>query len=297
MKRFTVAVVAVAVGLAMPAQAGDPFAFGWTPGAVKVTSSEHYGPIKIRRTMDVVLEADGDEYLVREKNVKVTSVEGPLTQAQVEAVEKFAAPLKRPLEVDSRGVATAVSRLDEELLEKLKASLPADEVVRSLVELQLESMEQIDRLDERKIHLWNAVVGYWTGRDQSMLQPVRAKLPDGRILKLEHLGPVSKPPRARHLSATVTGAAEGDVRGCSPATIAGLPSALKGTASTAELVHILDNVSCETTEVTEAVVDPDTLRPHLVVLDMTTKVNLPGRAAMEQKATVRWDYVWPKKGR
>ena len=118
MKSTVALVVLLGVALAVPAEAGEPFVFGWTPGAVKVTSSEQYGPIKIRRTMDLVLEADGDEYLVHEKNVKVTSVEGPLTQAQVEAVEKFAAPLKRPLEVDSRGVATAVSRLDEEVLEK-----------------------------------------------------------------------------------------------------------------------------------------------------------------------------------
>ena len=69
-----------------------------------------------------------------------------------------------------------------------------------------------------------------------------------------------------------------------PATIAGLPSTLKGTASTAELVHILDNVSCETTEVDGGGGRSDTLRPHLVVLDMTTKVNLPGRTAMEQKS-------------
>ena len=121
-----------------------------TPGAVKVTSSEQYGPIKIRRTMDLVLEADGDEYLVHEKNVKVTSVEGPLTQAQVEAVEKFAAPLKRRWRW-TRGGGDGGVAARRGGLEKLKASLPADEVVRSLVELQLESMEQIDRLDERQI--------------------------------------------------------------------------------------------------------------------------------------------------
>ena len=46
------------------------------------------------------------------------------------------------------------------------------------------------------------------------------------------------------------------------------------------------------TETVEAVVDPDTLRPYLVVAQSTLALRLPGRSAVERTSTARFDYVW-----
>ncbi len=255
--RWMIAVAAVSL-FALPAEAGAPFRFGWTPGTVHVKSSEQYGATKLRRTYDLVLTAKDEAFVLTGSRVEVTSIEGAIGKDELDRLRRG---VERTLDISSRGVAEPSSDDPEET---------------------------------EAVHQWNAVVGYWTGRDQSMNRPVRAKLPDGRILQLEHLGPVADPVGARHLSATVTGAPPDAVRGCTQEVIDGLPTLLKGTADTAEMVHILDTVSCEPVELIEAVVEPDTLRPHLVVLQWSTTINLPGREDVVQKSTVRRDYVWAK---
>ncbi|GEM_PF-2691228 len=245
---------------AATAFAGLPFTFGWEPGTVRVESSEQYDGVKVRRTYDLTLATAEDGFELTGKNVEVKLVEGTLAG---DVIEELRAAPARPVELSGRGVAEFAGGDDAQ--------------------------------SAAAIHEWNAVVGYWTGRDRSMNRAVKAKLPDGRILRLEHLGPVADPVGSHHLSVTVTGERPGAVRGCTEDEVEGLPAMLKGTADTAEMVHILDTVSCERTEFIEAVVEPDTLRPHLVVIQNITTIKLPGRSSMEKKSTIRRDYRWGAK--
>jgi len=285
----------VSLFVAMPAQAGAPFSFGWPPGTVQVTSSEKWGAVGIRREFVLELEKTESGYLLKRSKDRIIGVDGPLSFEQVDAMERHLAPLIRPLVLDERGVARRVKPLDEAVFKDLQATLPADPTVRALLRPRLGSMEQVEVADADEVHLWNAAVGYWTGRDRSLNRSVRARLPDERVLTLEQLGPVSEPMGARHLSASAIGDKPGDVRGCSPEIIQGLGPGLKAAgAETAEVLHILETVECTRTETVETVTDPDSLRPHLVVLQSRTEVRLPGRTPTERKTTLRRDYVWPR---
>ena len=292
--RLLVWVFALGMMVAVPAEAGTPFTFGWgTTGRAAVKEATDRGGVKVRREYELELTAGDDGYWLDRVKERVVSVEGALSIGQVRAVDAHLRPLNRPIHIDRRGVATAVEALDEGVREELKRTVPEDAAIRWQVHREVKSQAAVEARDEAAVHEWNALVGYWTGRDRNMSEPVRARLPDGRVMVMEHLGPVSEPAGWRHLSVTVTGPRAGTVRGCSKEFLAAAEISLQGDgASEAEVEHVLKGVTCALTEATEAVVDPDTLRPSLVVRQDTMVTTYPGREAVEEKATVRRDFVW-----
>lgn len=287
--RVAVCTVSLLLGVSI-AFAGAPFQFNGAAARAVVTTSEEADGIKLRREFTLTMAPEDDGWVVAPGPSRVLSASGGATTEQVQQAFDLVRPTFRPMYLDHAGRAISLHRVDEDTLTELRGRLPGDGPVRTLAAPRLDR-DDLTVADEAQMHQWNAFSGYWVGRDRSMAKPLRAKLEDGRIARLEHLGPVAKPVGAHHLSVVVQGERPGTVRGCTDADLASVKDVVNG-GDTAELVHILDRVVCELTETVEAVVDPDTLRPHLVVSQSTLTLLLPGRAAVDRTSTARFDYVW-----
>ncbi|GEM_PF-3244889 len=275
---------ALAVLVALPAEAGQGFVFGWPTGSAEVRATWD-GHIQTESTYEMHVRRIGDGWGIRYDRERFVSASGEgLTRERAQLLSDVSPVLELVLNAKGRAVrvteieaAKTPPRLDDEGLQAL---------VDAAAEHQADSATSL-------LETWNEEVASWVGVNLSPGKALRRTAGDGRSMLLEYVGSVDEPKGFVHRSMRLTGATRDAVRGCDSELLENLRVGLtiKG-RSEQEAAEMVNGTRCEEETVTESVVDPRTLRPHLEVEMVTTKLTFPGYEPREQSTVKKWEYTW-----